>query len=73
MVVVPVEARTNQVNYNLGHIQGFDVAHLNICPINELLEHVKGLVLWNDSLRSNIRISEGIFVGGPVMANIWTM
>ena len=51
MVVVPVEARTNQVNYNLGHIQGFDVAHLNICPINELLEHVKGLVLWNHSHR----------------------
>lgn len=48
------------------HILGLVLAHPHIFPIQVLLEHGKGLVLWNNSLRismtrSNIRISAGIF------------
>lgn len=36
---------TDQLRYFSGQIQGFELAHLNIYPTNELLECVKGLDL----------------------------
>lgn len=54
------------------HIQSFELAHPNIYTIYDLLECVKGLILWNQSRKismtwSNSRISKRRFGEGPVL------
>lgn len=49
-------------------IHGSELAHFNTFPMYDLLEHVKGLVLWNHSRRisktqGNSRISESLYEG----------
>ena len=53
-------------------IHGFELVHLNIYPIYELLEHGKGPVLWIQSCRismtqGNNRISERSPSEDPVL------
>ena len=50
------------------HIQGFELAF----PINDLMKHMKELVLWNHSCRISMtpdssRLSERSSAEGPVM------
>lgn len=54
------------------HILDLGIAHTTGCPISDLLECVRGLVLWNDGSSSpmtlgNNRISVRHFNEGPVM------
>ncbi|MEJ1278319.1 hypothetical protein NN561_009241 [Cricetulus griseus] len=69
---VPVRLRLVSSAITQAHIQGFELAHSNIYSICDLLERVKGVVLWNHSLgismtQGNSRILEKTFCEGPVL------
>lgn len=54
------------------HIHSFELAHPNTCPIYDLLESVKGSVLWSHSCRismtwGNTNVSNRSFRKGPVL------
>lgn len=50
------------------HIQGLGLAYPNINPIYDLLEHVKGLVLQNDTLRIYMYHTDmGVYLRGVLV------
>ena len=69
--MVPV-VQTNSSATTQTHILGLGLAHSIIYPIFDLLECVKGLVLWNKNprismTRDNSTIAERSFGEGPVV------
>ncbi|KAL6085827.1 hypothetical protein STEG23_037048, partial [Scotinomys teguina] len=59
--VVPVSRLTNSA-VNQVHMQGFELVHPNIYPIDDFLEYMKGLVLQNHGSSCM-----GSFHWGPVL------